>query len=141
MKVKIKLQQGAKMPTRAYSHDAAWDLYALSRNDNHEKYLEYDTGVSIAIPENHVGLVFPRSSVRDKSLLMSNSVGVIDPGYCSTIKVCFRDFRDPHYNVYKVGDKIAQLIIIPRPVIEFEQVDHLPNDGLRGHKGFGSSGE
>lgn len=139
LEIEIRLAPGAKIPTRAYESDAAWDLYALSRTDNHEKYVEYDTGVRIAIPNGFVGLVFPRSSVREKSLMLTNGVGVIDPGYRGSIKASFRDFRDPHYHVYNPGDKVAQIIIIPRPTLKFRQVDELP-EADRGERGHGSSG-
>lgn len=161
MKVKIELEPGAKMPTKAHEHDAGFDLY-LHRSRKQEQlglsYI-YDTGVHVAIPEGYVGLVLPRSSISNQGLVCP--VGVIDSGYTGTIKVIlytyeaeaerkrFGDWID-NINVYvkplsliyglRVGDRIAQLVILPLPQIELELGDVSSVKTARGDKGFGSSG-
>ena len=139
MKVKIKkLHPDAVIPKYAKLGDAGMDLVAISEEWN-EYYtmVTYDTGLSIEIPEGYVGLLFPRSSVSKTDLILANSVGVIDSGYRGPIMFKFR------YNeegmVYDVGDRVGQIIIMPYPQVEFEEVEEL-SDTERGEGGFGSTG-
>ena len=79
LKVKInKLHKNAIIPRYAKSGDAGMDLTATFKLSNTPFQCTYGTGISIEIPKGHVGLVFPRSSIRNMELLLSNSVGVID---------------------------------------------------------------
>lgn len=79
MKVKVKrLTETAIIPTRAHADDAGIDLYADSRVFDKNGTVTYGTGIAMEIPEGHVGLLFPRSSVCKKDLQLSNSVGVVD---------------------------------------------------------------
>jgi dUTP pyrophosphatase len=84
-----------------------------------------------------MGLVFPRSSIRKTDLLLSNSVGVIDAGYRGEIQATFKKTGGA---VYKIGDRGAQLIIIPHPIVEWNEVNEL-NNTERGEGGFGSTGK
>lgn len=140
MNIKIKkLHPEAVIPSYSKEGDAGLDLTAVSMtsvNEENYGYLEYDTGISIEIPENHVGLVFPRSSVSNTGLILANAVGVVDSNYRGPIKCRFKAI--PNSNVYNSGDRIAQLIILPIPQITFEEVEELSNTE-RGSKGFGSS--
>ena len=137
LNIKIKrLTPTAKLPTKAHSTDAGYDLYASSCHyDN--GLIVYGTGIAVEIPEGHVGLVFPRSSIANTHLALSNSVGVIDSGYRGEIKA---KFRKGGTRGYVVGDRIAQLIIMPYPEVVFEEVDEL-SDSDRGTGGYGSSGK
>lgn len=72
-----KLSKNAVVPTKAHPSDAGFDMVAVSKNGT-EDYIEYDTGICVEIPENHVGLIFPRSSISNYDFLSCNSVGVID---------------------------------------------------------------
>jgi len=136
MKIKIKkLSDEAKVPCYACNGDAGMDLYAVSKEEK-EKYIEYGTGLAFEVPEGYVGLLFPRSSLSKKDLVLANHVGVLDSGYRGELKFRFKKLGE---EVYDVGDKIGQLIIIPYPKIEFEEVDEL-SDTDRGSGGFGSSG-
>ena len=137
LNIKIKrLTPTAKLPTKAHSTDAGYDLYASSCHyDN--GLIVYGTGIAVEIPEGHVGLVFPRSSIANTHLALSNSVGVIDSGYRGEIKA---KFRKGGTRGYVVGDRIAQLIIMPYPEVVFEEVDEL-SDSDRGTGGSGSSGK
>ena len=162
MKVRIKkLCPEAKIPEYAHPGDAGMDLYATSIAIDDIFNTFYVTGIAVEIPEGYVGLVFPRSSNAKKTLWLTNHVGVIDSGYRGEIKFKFRStlvdahsFRNKIFGLlcilcnfffvffseYKIGDKIGQLIIMPYPKIEFEEVEFLfPGD--RGCRGYGSSGE
>ena len=77
------------------------------------------------IPEGFVGLVFPRSSIRKYDLTLSNSVGVIDSGYRGELQATFKKTNGLDSLAYKVGDRIAQIMIIPYPPIQFVEVDEL----------------
>lgn len=139
MKVRIKkMHEAGVIPAYAKPGDAGLDLVAVSEtwNDNNTM-VTYGTGLAVEIPEGYVGLLFPRSSISKTNLELSNSVGVIDSGYRGEIMFKFR------YNsegmVYDVGDRVGQLIILPYPSIEFEEVEELSSTD-RGEGGFGSTG-
>lgn len=138
--VKVKrLSDSAVIPKYAKNGDAGLDLIATSKTLN-ELFIEYGTGLAFEIPEGYVGLVFPRSSISKYHLDLANSVGVIDSSYRGEVMVRFKKTLDrPYANVYNIGDKICQLIIIPYPSIELTQVDELSNTE-RGSGGFGSTG-
>jgi len=138
MKVKIKkLSELAVIPSYSKHGDAGMDLTCVSVNET-TYYTEYDTGLSVEIPEGFVGLVFPRSSISNTDLILANSIGVIDSGYRGSIKCRFKSINEKEA-VYKPGDRIAQLIILPYPEVEFEEVQEL-STSVRGETGFGSSG-
>jgi dUTP pyrophosphatase len=87
-----------------------------------------------------VGLLFPRSSVRNMDLVMSNCVGVIDAGYLGEIMATF-NLKNPWSpdDVYKVGDRIAQLVIMPVPLVQYTEVEEL-SETERNTSGHGSTG-
>lgn len=133
-----KTNELAIIPKYAHSTDAGMDLVAVSMNET-DKYIEYDTGIALEIPKGYVGLVFPRSSVSKLDLVQANSVGVIDSSYRNSIKVRFKKLKDNGVCVYVPGERIAQLIILPYPMIGFNEVEKL-SDSDRGLDGFGSTG-
>lgn len=138
MKIKIKrLHEKAVIPTYANDGDACMDLTATEvlSTDN---YIEYKTGIAIEIPKGFFGLVRPRSSVSKKDLLYKTS-GIIDSGYRGEITVRFEGIKGDG-GVYVPGDRVAQIIILPYPPIEFEEVDELSNS-KRGEGGHGSTGK
>jgi dUTP pyrophosphatase len=138
MKVKIKkLHPNAVIPVYAKPGDAGLDLTAISESWNeNNSMVTYDTGLAVEIPEGHVGLLFPRSSVSKTTLNLANSVGVIDSGYRGSIMLKFRYLEEGA--VYDVGDRVGQLLILPYPAIEFEEVEELSSTE-RGEGGFGST--
>lgn len=140
MKVKFKkLGSFSKVPTKAHLNDAGFDFYSSSFGTDFNGYIEYETGIALEIPKNHVGLMFPRSSISNFNLSLSNSVGIIDENYRGTIK--FRFYKLSNEKLpYELGDRIGQLLIIPYPQIELEEVSELSNSE-RGTGGFGSSGK
>lgn len=147
MDVKIKkLHEEAVIPFYAKPGDAGLDLTAVSYDYKEDIDCHvYGTGIAVEIPEGYVGLVYPRSSNRKTDAYMTNHVGVIDSGYRGEIMVSFKN-RDKYidnipqlFKPYEVGDKVAQLIIMPYPKIKFVEVNEL-SDSDRGENGHGSSG-
>lgn len=148
MKVKImRLHDNAVIPKAAHDTDAGLDLTAVSKSHDHDGNIVYGTGIAVEIPQGFVGLLFPRSSNAKKQLMLTNSVGVVDSGYRGEILFKFKRFPN-YYTTYKadgqpewnIGDRIGQLIIIPYPRIELEEVEELEKSD-RGSGGYGSTGE
>ena len=139
VKVKVKkLHPNAVVPSYAKPGDAGMDLTCISESWNEDNSMvTYDTGLAMEIPEGHVGLLFPRSSVSKTSLVLANSVGVIDSGYRGPIMFKFRYPEEGM--VYDVGDRVGQIIILPYPEVQFEEVNDLTQTE-RGEGGFGSTG-
>ena len=133
--MKIMLDPGAKMPTRAHEWDAGLDLYAM-----HDGIVDYsktfDTGVHVEIPEGCVGLIKSKSGLMVKNQITTD--GTIDSGYTGSIRVKLFNHGTSKYEVKK-GDKIAQLVILPCVLPPLELVDSLEETD-RGDKGFGSTG-
>jgi dUTP pyrophosphatase len=144
VKVK-KLNKNAVIPKYAKDGDAGMDLVATSIISNTTFNVTYGTGIAMEIPKGYVGLVFPRSSIRKTDLSLTNCVGVIDSGYRGEIQATFKkvfgknDIRIDEMD-YKVGDRIAQIMIIPYPSVTFIESDEL-SDSERGEGGFGSTGK
>lgn len=137
MKVNIKLIEDGKMPVKMHKTDAGFDCYARELV-NLGNQIKYNLGFAIEIPQGHVGLVFPRSSVFKTGLSMSNSVGVIDSDYRGEVSAVYNNV-DTEKERYKIGDRVCQLIIMPYPEIELKQVDNL-SDSDRGEGSYGSTG-
>lgn len=154
MKVKIKkLVPEAVIPAYAKPGDAGMDLTAVKvKYDRVNKCFVYHSGLSFEVPEGHVMLLFPRSSNRKTEAYLTNSVGVIDSGYRGEVMACYKrrdnDIFHEHDDKfiinsqapYKVGERFAQVMIIPYPQIEFEEVDEL-SATERGDGGYGSTGK
>lgn len=145
MKVSVKkISDDAVIPSYAKPGDAGLDLTATEVSMDINGNLVYSTGLAFGIPEGYVGLLFPRSSVCKKKLSLANSVGVIDSGYRGEVKVVFRTGVSEYGilqpdTVYKAGERVAQLIILPLPYITLVEEKELP-ETERGMGGFGSSG-
>ena len=138
MKVHFKkLVQEAQTPKFGKPGDAGADLVATTMS-NHDDHLVYGVGLAVEIPEGMVGLVFPRSSIRQTDLFMANSVGVIDSGYRGEIFITF-NVKKGATRWYQVGDRIAQLVIMPVPLTKYVEVDEL-SETERGIGGHGSTG-
>lgn len=138
MLIKVKkIHPQAVLPVKAHLSDAGFDLYATSKAYDNDGNVVYGCGLAFEIPEGYMGLVFPRSSNAKKSLLLSNSVGVIDSGYRGEVTAKFKKLYPGEE--YKIGERFAQLIILPIPSVVFNLVDEL-SDSERGTGGYGSSG-
>jgi dUTP pyrophosphatase len=140
MSVKVKkLHQNSVIPTYSKPNDAGMDLTISSIIDETVSSITYGFGIALEIPNGFVGLVFPRSSVRNKDLILSNCVGVIDSGYRGEIQATFKKTNGSDSIKYGVGDRAAQIMIIAYPQINFVESDQL-NETERGNSGFGSTG-
>lgn len=169
MKVRIKkLHPDAVIPQYATQDSAGMDLTVVSWEIDEHGNKVYHTGLAFEIPKGYVGLVFPRSSNTKKNLLLTNSVGVIDADYRGEVtmkfksglrvvsswktmlKLYLRHFIGKEDAVgvtniwdnedYQVGDRCGQMIIMPYPRVEFEQVEELTQTE-RGEGGHGSTGK
>ena len=134
----MKLDAGAIIPKYAKPGDAGMDLYAASFAIDQNNNYVYGTGLAMEIPKGYVGLIFPRSSISKTAHSLRNAVGVIDSGYRGEIMIKY-DINTHNSPVYEIGDRIAQIIILPYPQIEFEEAFELSKT-QRGKGGFGSSG-
>jgi len=191
------LTSGKELPKKAHQGDACADLVATSFRYT-DKFIEYGTGLKMLPAEGYLGLVFPRSSISDYDLILSNSVGVIDE-YTGEWKIRFKRVKQPlieslytlfsvkkdrlvekskHHEtlkwwnpervrifndiqklkgdmsdidkqihalessekIYKVGDKIAQFLFIPKVDWTHQLADKMP-ETTRGAGGHGSTGK
>lgn len=136
--MKVVLDDGAIMPTRAHELDAGYDLY--SRIDAviyPNASGRFDTGVHVEIPAGYVGFLKSKSGLNVKSGIQSE--GVIDAGYTGSI--CVKLYNHGSHEVYiKKGQKISQLVLLPIITPELELVDSLEETD-RGSNGFGSTGK
>lgn len=165
-----KLHKDAVVPTYSKIGDAGMDLTAVDYYFDIDGNVVYHTGLALEIPEGYVGFIFPRSSISKADLSLTNAVGVIDSGYRGEVTMKFKptlnfvpnentaylslDKFDAHEgifipydervpiepHIYKCGERIAQLIIMPYPKVEFEEVEELTQTE-RGNGGFGSTGK
>jgi dUTP pyrophosphatase len=138
VKVK-KLDSNAVIPSYSKMGDAGMDLTITREIENTSFSVSYGFGIAMEIPQGYVGLVFPRSSVRNQDLILSNCVGVIDSGYRGELQATFKKTQGLDSIKYKVGERGAQIIILPYPTIYMTEVPELSNTE-RGTGGFGSTG-
>lgn len=137
MKVNIKLIEDGKMPVKMHETDAGFDCYArkIEKIGNQFKYW---LGFAIEIPVGYIGLVFPRSSVYKTGMLLTNCIGVVDPGFTGEVGAIYLPL-DTEKEIYSVDDRVVQLIIIKNTEVELNLVDNL-SDSDRGEGGYGSTG-
>lgn len=126
------------VPGCAHPGDAGIDLYAARNALVTSETVLIPTGVAIAVPDGHVGLVCPRSGLSRHGVTVANAPGVIDSGYRGELKVRLTTTSARPYQVF-FADRIAQLLIVPIARPEITVVDRL-GDTERGTNGFGSTG-
>lgn len=140
--MKIKIDDGAFVPTRAHETDAGLDLYSPvdamigwtgSKTGNS---VTIDTGVHVEIPKGYVGFLKSKSGLNVKHGIVSE--GVIDSGYTGSIAVKLYNHSDKMVFIQR-GMKISQLVLLPIITPELELVDSL-DETERGDGGFGSTG-
>lgn len=140
LNVKIKkLHPDAVIPVYSKDGDAGLDLTITQTYSNTTFDVTYGFGIAMEIPMGYVGLVFPRSSIRKMDLALTNCVGVIDSGYRGEIQATFKKTQGLDSVKYNVGERGAQIIIMPYPKVNFVEVDELSSTE-RGDGGFGSTG-
>lgn len=140
--MKVMLDAGAKLPTRAHRYDGGLDLFA---KDDMEAVVippyggcaTFDTGVHLQIPQHFVGLVKSKSGLMVKHKILTD--GTVDANYTGSIRVTLFNNGELSYTV-KPGAKIAQLVIVPCCLPPLELVSGMEETD-RGDNGFGSTGE
>ena len=142
MELKVaRLDDGAKLPTRAHTGDAGLDLYACeAAHIGPGERWSVGTGIAVEIPAGHAGLVLPRSGLAKKhGIALVNAPGLIDSGYRGEVRVLLLN-TDPA-EIFRVepGDRIAQLVVTPVDLAEPVEAEALA-ESARGDGGFGSSG-
>ena len=157
MELKItKLHPNAILPSFAHEGDAGMDLYVHRVIEETANQITYGLGIAVKIPDNHAGLIFPRSSIRKYDLMLSNSVGVIDSGYIGELQVTFNKTQASYiacydgpasipsqdfHKLYDIDERCCQLVVLPLARFDIKEVDSLSNiTTTRGEGGFGSTG-
>ena len=148
MKLKIVCENEKYLPQYANDTDACMDLkvkiepmssgYILAPKESKV----FSTGIKVSVPEDHVMLIYPRSSTGIKlHCMLSNTTGVIDAGYRDEIKMAVTNFGEQNVEITD-GQRLAQFMVIPRPKIELIQVNDDENfrQNDRGG-GVGSTGK
>ena len=136
-----RLREDARLPTRAHEGDAGLDLYAVeaARLTPGER-ASVPTGVAVAIPDGHAGLVLPRSGLAKRhGITIPNAPGLIDSGYRGELQVLLMNADPAEAFEVAPGDRIAQLVVTPFAAAEPIEVEAL-DESARGLAGFGSSG-
>jgi dUTP pyrophosphatase len=151
MEIKIKkLDKNAVIPSYAKPGDACCDVTAIDYEYDAEHDLHvYHTGLAFEIPEGYCLKIYPRSSNTKTECYLPNSVGNLDAGYRGELLVKYKargltSLQDQICGVWKkpynVGDRVAQIQVMPYPKMEFVVVDELSKTE-RGEGGFGHTGK
>lgn len=169
VKVKFKkLSKEAKTPSYAHDGDVGMDLTAVAvEYDVDNDVYVYHTGLAVETEKGYGILLFARSSNRKTDAYLTNHVGVVDSAtYRGEIMLCFKNrfpteqmYRVELRNItdkeerskklkefmvrhrpYNVGDRVAQMVVMPHPIVEVEEVSELTSTE-RGEGGFGSTGK
>jgi len=138
----MRVDRRAILPTRAYDGDAGLDLYALEpcRLGPGER-ASVRTGVAVAIPPGHAGLVLARSGLAARhGIALVNAPGLIDAGYRGELRVLLLNTDRNEAVSLRAGDRIAQLVLVAVRLPSVIEVAELPESAERGAAGFGSSG-
>ena len=136
-----RLSEAARAPERANDHDAGWDLRAAeAASIAPGARASVGTAIAVAIPEGHAGLVLPRSGLAARhGIALVNAPGLIDAGYRGEVRVLLLNTDAAEPFEIASGDRIAQLVVVALPVVEFAEAQSL-TETARGAGGFGSSG-
>ena len=137
-KVKFKLlSKDAKAPYQATVGSAGWDMYAAKMEDFGDRVVYY-TDVATEIPEGYAGLLLSRSSIVKTGLHLGNGVGLLDRDFRGNISFVF--YKRENCELYKIGERIGQLVVTPTPKMDFIQAETLSKTD-RGTGGYGSTGK
>jgi dUTP pyrophosphatase len=136
-----RIRDEAVLPARAHGGDAGLDLSACETvTIGAGERATVGTGLAVAIPEDHAGLVVPRSGLAMRhGLSIVNAPGVIDTGYRGEVRVILLNTDREHAFTVEPGMRIAQLLVVPARLVEVVEVSEL-TETARGDGGFGSSG-
>jgi dUTP pyrophosphatase len=136
-----RLSDSARPPARAHDGDAGYDLHAAEAAAlGPGERASVGTGIAVAIPEGHAGLVLPRSGLAARhGISVVNAPGLIDAGYRGELRVLLLNTdRERSFEVV-AGDRIAQLLVVRVEGPQLEEAPELDETG-RGGGGFGSTG-
>lgn len=136
-----RLSEAARPPARAHDGDAGYDLHAAEEASLEPgERTSVGTGIALAIPDGHAGLVLPRSGLAARhGIALVNAPGLIDAGYRGEVRVLLLNTDPDEAFEIAVGDRIAQLVIVRHAAPELVEVRAL-EESVRGSGGFGSSG-
>jgi dUTP pyrophosphatase len=136
-----RLSDAGSAPQRANEHDAGWDLRAAeAATIAPGQRASVGTGIAVAIPQGHAGLVLPRSGLAARhGIALVNAPGLIDAGYRGEVRVLLLNTDATEAFEIAPGDRIAQLVVVDVPDVGFAEADSL-SQTARGAGGFGSSG-
>ena len=135
------LTPAARLPERAYEHDAAFDLYAAEAATLPPLHRAVvGTGVALGLPPRLAALTLPRSGLAARDgISIVNAPGLIDPGYRGEVRIILLNTDTEATFHVEPGDRIAQLLFLPITGVQLLQTEEL-DDTHRGDRGFGSSG-
>ena len=135
-----RLRDDATLPARAYSGDGGLDLASCERVElGPGERAVVPTGLAVAIPDGYAGFVQPRSGLAAKhGISVVNAPGLVDSGYRGELRVVLLNTDATEPFLVEPGMRIAQLVVLPIPEVEFVEVEELPSSE-RGVRGFGSS--
>ena len=136
----LRLDPELSTPKAAHPGDAGIDLYArVDAALEPGAWTVVPTGIAVAIPIGHAGLVAPRSGLAARhGISVVNGPGVVDAGYRGEVRVILINHGKSRVDLRR-GDRIAQLVVVPIAATELVEVAELP-DSDRGADGFGSTG-
>lgn len=136
-----RLHEAATAPARAHADDAGFDLYASEAADlGPGERAAVGTGIAVAIPEGHAGLVLPRSGLAAKhGITLVNTPGLIDAGYRGEVRVLMLNTDRSEPFAVRPGERIAQLVIVCHETPALVESEDL-GETARGEGGFGSTG-
>ena len=136
-----RLHEDASLPERAYDGDAGLDLAALEGTVlGPGERATVRTGLAVAVPEGYAAFVQPRSGLAARhGITIVNTPGLIDSGYRGEVRVVLLNTDASESFTVEPGMRIAQLVVVPVPQVDVEEVEELPASE-RGARGHGSSG-
>lgn len=141
LKIK-KLNENAVLPEYKTTGAAGLDLIGITINteigQDGNLIIVYRTGLAVEIPEGYVGILTPRSSIANKSLVLTNSIGIIDSDYRGEIMAKFKVNTNVVPAIYKEGEACVQLVIVPFEKVTLDLVEEL-SETERGTGGYGST--
>jgi len=144
VEVKFKrIHPDAVIPAKATPGSFGYDVTANNIISSHVPFqmlpgkVMYGLGFALEIPLGEGAFFLPRSSINKHYMLLANSPGLGDPDYRGELKACFYYFSEEL--IYKPGERVAQMVFLPDPEVEFVEVDEL-SETERGSGGFGSTG-
>jgi len=134
-----KHHPNAQIPTKAGEWEVGFDLTAIKLVEiRGRKTFMYDTGISVQVPPGYYTEIVPRSSIVKTGYMLSNSIGIIDPSYRGTLKICLTKIDDTLPDLKPPFKKVQLIVRKYYPEIKGKEVDSLSTT-VRGNGGFGST--